>query len=42
MNDSGTKFATGVNDTGGKFATGVVDTGGHFELRIYPRMFEKN
>jgi len=30
------KFAAGVVDTGGKFATGVV------ELRISPRIFEKN
>jgi hypothetical protein len=47
------KFAAGVVDTGGKFAAGVVDTGGnlppvsltpvvHLDLRIYPRIFEKN
>jgi hypothetical protein len=47
------KFAAGVVDTGGKFAAGVVDIGGnlppvsltpvvHLDLRISPRIFEKN
>ncbi len=47
------KFAAGVVDTGGKFAADVVDTGGnlplvlftpvvHLDLRISPRIFEKN
>jgi hypothetical protein len=46
-------FTAGVVDTGGKFAAGVVDTGGnlppvsttpvvHLDLRISPRIFEKN
>jgi hypothetical protein len=46
-------FATGVNDTDGKFAAGVVDTDGnlppasltpvvHLDLRISPRIFDKN
>jgi hypothetical protein len=48
VNDTRGKFAAGVVDTGGKFAAGVVDTGGnlppvvHLELRISPRIFEKN
>ncbi len=51
--DTGGKFAAGVVDTGGKFAVGVIDTGGnlppvsttpvlHLDLRISPRIFEKN
>jgi hypothetical protein len=47
------KFAADVIDTGGKFAAGVIDTGVnlppvsltpvvHLDLRISPRIFEKN
>jgi hypothetical protein len=53
VSDTGGKFAAGVVDTGGKFAAGGVDTGGnlppvsltpvvHLDLRISPRVFEKN
>jgi hypothetical protein len=48
------KFAADVDDTSGKFATAVVQTAGnlppvvslirmvHLDLRISPRIFEKN
>jgi len=36
------RCTTGINDTGGKFATGLNKTVVHFELRISPRIFEKN
>jgi hypothetical protein len=36
------KFANGVIDTDGKFAPGVLTPVVHLDLRLSPRIFEKN